>query len=154
VREVAIDGIAQIARHVFLERRTELAGDPHQNVLGDHRGEDDHDDVAQRRHFVTGDDRVPDGVVEQTGDPALFHPGRRLVKQDVEERNEQRDREAVEERGGEIANYRDRHAPPVGAQKGQKLVVDACRHYRRGVSSASGRITSSGVTPPCRNDPR
>jgi hypothetical protein len=27
-------------------------------------------------------------------------------------------------------------------------------HYRRGVSNATGRMTSSGVTPPCRKEPR
>src|SRR5438132_13792580 len=103
------------------------------------------------------------------------------MKQDVQKRNQQRDRETVEQRSKQVANDRDRHAPGVRAQIGEKPSIDWRLHlirvtvlgrlaklmrcppslfplpsslYRRGVSSASGRITSSGVTPPCRNDPR
>ena len=45
------------------------------------------------------------------------------------------------------------HAPAVRAQERKEPSVDG--HLPPfGVSSASGRITSSGVTPPWRNDPR
>ena len=45
-----------------------------------------------------------------------------------------------------------RHA---GAGTGADVDTSARRHHAHlGVSSATGRMHSSGVTPPCRNEPR
>src|SRR6266550_1655578 len=118
------------------------------------------------------------------------------MEQDVEERNQQRDCEAIEQRREQVGHDRDAHAPGVRAQEGNELLVDGLvhweeagggrreggrgelqsrkrgsqfanlgtlfpppssrlpppafrlPHYRRGVNNASGKITSSGVTPP------
>ena len=69
MREVAIDGVAKIARHVLLERRAELAGNPHQKILENHRDQNDYDHVPQRVHLVAGHDPAPDCRVEELRDP-------------------------------------------------------------------------------------
>src|SRR5438552_11867007 len=53
------------------------------------------------------------------------------MKQDVQKRNQQRDRETVEQRSKQVANDRDRHAPGVRAQIGEKPSIDWRPHWIR-----------------------
>ena len=124
VREVAIDGVAQIARHVLLERRAELPSDPHQQILEQHRRHDEQDDVAQRAHLVAGNDLTPHRRVQELRHPPRLERCRRLVEEDVEERDQQRDRKAVEQRREQVACDRDRHPPRVRAQVREKPLAD------------------------------
>ena len=122
--EVTVNRISQIARHVFLERGAELSGDPHQQVLQQHRRQHDEDDVAQRVHLVAGNDLAADGGVEKLRDPARLERGRRLVEQDVEKRNQQRDGKAIEQRRHQVGANGDGHPPRVRAQVRQQPLVD------------------------------
>ena len=58
----------------------------------------------------------------------------------------------VERRGDDVARDGAGHAPrsaAAGSRGGGDTCASAC-----GVSSDTGRMHSSGVTPPCRNEPR
>jgi len=133
VRKVTVNGVAKVTRNVLLERRAELASNPYEQVLEYHRDQDQDDHVPQRVHLVAGHDPAADGGVEELRDPPRLHRRRRLVKQDVEERDQQGDREAVEQRRDEVRHDRDRHAPEMRAQERKKPLIDRhCpRYYRR-----------------------
>ena len=76
MREVAVDGIAQIARHVLLQARAKLSGDPHEQILRAAPPPAREDDVAQRAHLVAGDDAASDRRVEELRDPARLERSR------------------------------------------------------------------------------
>src|SRR6266568_293286 len=68
------------------------------------------------------------------------------MEQDVEERNQQRDRETIEQRRKEVANDRDRHAPGVRAQVGEKPSIDWRLHLIRVI--VLGRLAKLMRCPP------
>src|SRR5262249_39747154 len=90
-----------------------------------------------------------------------------LLEQRGEERNEEREREDVEHRRDHVAADVPRQLPLMRPEEGQEPPIGGAggkrtrargagvaHGYRRGVSSDTGRMHSSGVTPPCRNEPR
>ncbi len=161
------DGVAHVARDVLLERRAELPGEPDEDVLD---RDDDHDDDDHRRQrpsrIVAVDEGADRQALSRSTQPAAFESGFGWLNKRVEERDEQRERKRAERRADHVGHDVARHAPPVRPQEHEQPAIlgesfaggsgvgargDA---HRRGVSRATGRMHSSGVTPPWRNEPR
>ena len=74
------------------------------------------------------------------------------MKQDVEERNQQRDRKTIEQRREQVADDGDRHAPGVGAQIREQLLIDWRVHWIRVWALAKLVRCSRFPLPASRND--
>src|SRR5215211_3509919 len=150
MREMRVDRISNVPRHKLLQTRSKLARQPNEKILEEHDHEDDQDHVPQRSHLVSRIQEHSDCPAQQSREAARREIYRRLVEECVEKRNEQRERERIEQGCADISGDRASHAPGMRPNERREPPVN---HYL-GVSSASGRMTSSGVTPPWRNDPR
>ena len=151
--EVAEDAVAKVARHVLLQRRAELSGEPDEEILQrDDRDDRDHHRL-HRSEPVGGIEEGADHPLVRARDPAGRRGGDQLLRaeQRVEKERKQREREDVERRCDDVRHDGADHPPGVRAKEMEKPAIHG---QRFGVSSDTGRMHSSGVTPPCRNEPR
>ena len=87
--------------------------------------------LRSERHRVRGIDQIANRPAQKARDPATADWKRIGAEQRVEEGDEQREREPIERSGGDAAEYRARHAPPVGTQKGNEpSIYVLTRHVR------------------------
>ena len=111
---MAIHGVAQIARHQFLQPCAKLAAEPRENVLECDRGENDQHHRLQRCHLVGRIEEVTDGFVQHALHATrrdLLRGGRRNTEQGLQKRNQQRQRRHIEHGDDQIARDRGSHAP-------------------------------------------
>ena len=149
---------AQIADDAFLNRdaaeRREIRGE----VLEQQRHQQHDHDVAERELRGTGLEEGSRDLVEYRLDlRAALRRQRRIAEQRAQERDQQDEREAVEHRRDDCRSDRGGEQQRVRSQERQQpraAFGAAHQRERRGVSSATGKIISSGVAPPWRNAPR
>jgi hypothetical protein len=146
---------AEVAHHPFLHRHRELGAGVVRRVLEEDGGDEESHDPEHR--LIRGGPRE-DRVEQSFGE--AFEAGARAAEpfggpeQVLEERDDAEDHRPVHHRRDEIEQDRQPIPAAVGTDLPDQPAPDAHRFPRRVVSSAIGRITSSGVTPPWRNAPR
>ncbi len=158
---MAVDLVAEVPRHALLQPHHEVRLEEVEHVLQqDHRqDEQDHaqQDLLRLRVRL---DPVADGVVEHPLERVVSaaHVERRVPEQRVQERDQHEQAERVRDRKAERRDRRGHDQAAVGPEVPQDAAVqrDVLLHRasERGNRTATGRIISSGLTPPCRNDPR
>src|SRR5205085_10871634 len=103
-----------------------------------------------RSHLVRGIEQHSDRPIQECREPSRIpREQRRHPEQRIQEWNEKGEGIRVEDRGEGAGADGAKHAPGVWTQKAEQAAI-----HQRGVRSATGRMHSSGVTPPWRNEPR
>jgi hypothetical protein len=143
--------VPQVACHPPLQNGNAELLHVEGDVLHEVHTEQQEDDVPQRLHGRLPLDEAPHRAVQHPIDRSdlLGNVGRDSLK-DVEEGLEQREAERIQPRVDDHGRQRQREHPGIGAEVLQYPAVPS----HRGVNSATGRIISSGLTPPCRKLPR
>src|SRR4051812_42408996 len=124
------DGVAEIARHILLQRRTELAGEPEEHVLHGDEGNDRDDEHLQRAERVAGNDERADESRLELAQPARRKAHGRLLEDLTQEWNEEREREDVERRGDDVEHDVAEHPRAIRPQERVQSppLVEPSRH--------------------------